>query len=132
MLPGMYVQRFILAGNGLTRAENGDVENGRPECMATVLYACGGSTEDTDKGFADGAQAKGEEGLLGISLLRILAHAWPLPKPARKGGGPGVQVLVAGSGRSLPRAKHSSWLRERKPLDELKAQVGCCGCTSVS
>ena len=57
----------------------------------------------------------------------ILGHAWPLRSPtAAPVGlmlGPGLEVLVAGVGRSLPEAKHSSWLRDRRHLDDLKAQV---------
>eukprot|EP00752_Nemacystus_decipiens_P003827 g3521.t1 len=103
---------------------NGALGNDCPECMATVLYAGGWSAEDTDNGLEGGGGREGEEYLQGTSPLHILAHAWPLPVPSRIAGSQGVQVLVAGSGRTLPTAKHSSWLRERKPLDELKAQAG--------
>lgn len=70
--------------------------------------------------------------------LTILAHAWPLPFPTTAPGGrlgPGLEVLVAGAGRSLSEAKHSSWLRDRRPLDDLKAKVRRVpqrGCSSTS
>lgn len=91
--------------------------------MASVLYAGGGSFEDPDRGPEGGDRPGGEEDQQCTGPLHVLAHAWPLPVPPPKAGGPGVHVVVAGSGRSLPTAKHSSWLRDRKPLDELKAQV---------
>lgn len=85
--------------------------------MVTVTYACGGSPGDTVN------QPAVEEGLQDRRPLHVLAHAWPLPTTPQKGRDSGVRVLVAGSGRSQPLAKHSSWLRDRRPLDELKAQV---------
>lgn len=58
--------------------------------------------------------------------LSILAHAWPLPATMHSAGVlDGLEVLVVGQQRSNPEAKHSSWLRDRRALDELKAQVGC-------
>lgn len=55
--------------------------------------------------------------------LKILAHAWPLSPTTPEFEGPGVEVLVAGSRRSRPEAKHSSWLRDREHLDILKVKV---------
>lgn len=111
-------------------AENENAEGGCPECMTTVLYAsCAPPAEDAR---ADPEAARhrpgGEDSAVkdGSGAIRVTAHAWPLatpPPPAPGGGTSRLQVLVAGSGRSLPGAKHSSWLRDRKPLDELKAQV---------
>eukprot|EP00903_Cladosiphon_okamuranus_P020573 g18884.t1 len=104
--------------------ENKGLEDGCPECMTTVLYAGGGSVEETGKVLEGGNLLEGGGGHRCTRPLRIVAHAWPLLAPARAAGGSGVQVLVAGSGRSLPRAKHSSWLRDRKTLEELKAKAG--------
>ncbi|CAM9835340.1 unnamed protein product [Ectocarpus fasciculatus] len=114
---------------------------GCPECMTTVLYThrrrLGG--EDAGEGLSDGDQPgeataftsakKSERPREGAARqtedreICIMVHAWPLPTPPVNGRPAGVEVLVAGSGRSLPEAKHSSWLRDRKPLDELKAQT---------
>lgn len=91
--------------------------------MVTVLYAYGGVDEDTSRHSADDKQRQEQAVVECRSGLHISAHVWPLPAPQRGGGGSGVEVLVAGSGRALPWAKHSSWLRERKRLDELKARV---------
>lgn len=55
--------------------------------------------------------------------LKILAHAWPLSPTTPEYEGPGVEVLVSGSRRSRPEAKHSSWLRDREHLDTLKVKV---------
>lgn len=61
-----------------------------------------------------------------ISKLGITAHAWPLSVAlAKPTWATGIDVLVAGDGRKLPEAKHSSWLRDRRRLEELKPKVGC-------
>ncbi|CAN0458817.1 unnamed protein product, partial [Laminaria digitata] len=124
---------------------NGDADGGCPECMATVLYTpCLSDREDetttlptsqpppstpptSQPSAAAAAEVAAETGRVADdSNVIILAHAWPLPLPAAAPGGPmllpGLEVLVAGVGRSLPEAKHSSWLRDRRPLDDLKAR----------
>lgn len=120
---------FCIFFLGHATPENANAAEGCPECMVTVLYACGGSAEDTAaaaaaRHSADDAQRQEKAGAEGRrGGLQISAHAWPLPAPPRGGRGRGAEVLVAGSGRELPWAKHSSWLRERRRLDELKARV---------
>ncbi|CAN0435990.1 unnamed protein product, partial [Ectocarpus sp. 12 AP-2014] len=115
---------------------------GCPECMTTVLYThrrrpgkedAGESLSDDDQpgeaaAFTDARTSeslrKGAARPTKDSEICIMAHAWPLPTPPVDGRPAGVKVLIAGSGRSLPEAKHSNWLRDRKRLDELKAQTG--------
>lgn len=92
----------VLYTHGEDDSRGGDVGNGSSEFP--------GSTRDA---------ARGEGG----RPVRIAAHAWPLPNTLTQEKLSGVEVLVAGAGRSLPGAKHSSWLRDRRNLDELKAQV---------
>lgn len=136
-----------------SRAENEDNVEVCPECMTTVLYTQNESVDDVNKSFADGRRLEGDAPTKGgrtldtqnrsvrteapevkrsNSDLNILAHAWPLPTRTLGGGGSGVEVLIAGSGRSLPEAKHSSWLRDRRRLDELNAQVGFCASKCLS
>lgn len=103
------------------------MEEDRTECMVTVLYT---SDDDwhlpeanTAGQFVDDIQTPDtlKEGT--TSNLRISVHAWPLPTPTRSGTERKADLLVAGSGRLRAYAKHSSWLRDRRPLDRLKAQV---------
>ncbi|CAB1118144.1 unnamed protein product [Ectocarpus sp. CCAP 1310/34] len=114
---------------------------GCPECMTTVLYTHRRrpGKEDVGEGLSDDDQPEGATAFTGArtsesprkeaarrtknSKICIMAHAWPLPTPPVDGRPAGVKVLIAGSGRSCPEAKHSSWLRDRKRLDELKAQT---------
>ncbi|CAN0550504.1 unnamed protein product, partial [Ectocarpus sp. 12 AP-2014] len=113
-----------------------------PECMTTVLYTHRRrpGKEDAGEGLLDDDQPGGATAFTGARTsesprkkaarptkdneICIVAHAWPLPTPPVDGRPAGVKVLIAGSGRSLPEAKTSSWLRDRKRLDELKAQTG--------
>ncbi|CAM9411319.1 unnamed protein product [Hapterophycus canaliculatus] len=124
--------------------ENENTAEGCPECMTTVLYTHDGSIGDLAEGFEDRRQLEGgvpfksdrtsdtqnrstrteEWEMKKCSNLNILAHAWPLPTRPAGGGCSGVEVLIAGPGRSLPEAKHSSWLRDRRRLEYLKAQAG--------
>ncbi|CAM9811719.1 unnamed protein product [Scytosiphon promiscuus] len=124
--------------------ENASLAEGCPECMTTVLYTNDGSAEDSAEDLTDGRRPERGVPLNGGSTsdtkedsarpeaskaktsrnLKILAHAWPLPTRPPGGAGSGLEVLVAGAGRSLPEAKHSSWLRDRRRLDELKAEAG--------
>ncbi|CBN75813.1 conserved unknown protein [Ectocarpus siliculosus] len=115
---------------------------GCPECMTTVLYTHRRrlGKEDAGEGLSDDDQPGGTTAFTGTRTSKrprkgaarptkdreicIMAHAWPLPTPPVDGRPAGVKVLIAGSGRSLPKAKHSSWLRDRKRLEELKAQTG--------
>lgn len=109
--------------------------------MTTVLYTHRRrpGKEDAGEGLSDDDQSGGGTAFTGArtsgyprkeaarpakdSEICIMAHAWPLSTPPVDGRPAEVKVLIAGSGRSLPEAKHSSWLRDRKRLDELKAQV---------
>lgn len=91
--------------------------------MVTVLLYSELPRPDLKGGRANqGAEARAS-GLQGATNLHILAHAWPLSSPKFGAQISELDVLVAGSRRMLPEAKHSSWLRDRRPLDKLKAQV---------
>lgn len=109
-------------------AADTQAEDDPRECMVTVLYAPGGTPgqgpEERSRDVLDEAGlGRGEApGDAAGERLGILAHAWPLPALPR-GGGRSREILIAGKGRSRPEAKHSSWLRERRSLDRLKAQV---------
>lgn len=88
--------------------------------MVTVLYKRIFSDREED---ARDARPENERGNESSTHLYIMAHCWPLPMPQQDKRRSCLKVLVAGSGRLISQAKHSSWLRDRRHLDALKAQV---------
>lgn len=97
--------------------------------MVTVLYTHRVNQERSQgEGGSAAGRGKRTSGLTKdgtTNSVGILAHAWPLPQLTPDT--PAVQVLVAGSARRSPEAKHSSWLRDRGRLDQLKSEVNARG-----